>query len=138
MFGMANGYNNIDPIRTNQDDLDKDLKYAMESLKKNEEFKDRGGMARDYSNMGQVLKDKGDLDEALKYGKMSLKIDEELNDLFQVATDYFNLISLYYLKNDEKEELLYLKKLKELLDRVPNYSHMDYILKRIRELENTT
>ncbi len=99
---------------------------------------DKVGMAISYNNIGQIFQDKGDLDEALKYGKMSLKIDEELNDLFQVATDYFNLISLYYLKNDEKEELLYLKKLKELLDRVPNYSHMDYILKRIRELEDTT
>ncbi len=82
------------------------------------------------------FQDKGDLDEALKYGKMALVIDEELNDLFQMATDYLNLTSLYYLKKNEKEELFYLKKLKELLDQVPEYSHMDYIVKRIMELEN--
>ena len=48
-----------------------------------------------------------------------------------MAADYFNLTSLYYLKNDESEELFYLKKLKELLNRGPKYSHLDYILKRI-------
>ncbi len=56
--------------------------------------------------------------------------------MFQVATDYFNLVSLYYLKQDIEEELVYLKKLKQLLDRVSNYSKMDYIIKRIKELEN--
>jgi len=56
--------------------------------------------------------------------------------MFQVATDYFNLISLYYLRQDYREELVYLKKLKQLLDRVPNYSKMDYIIKRINELDN--
>ncbi len=100
------------------------------------ELNDKSSMAIIYNNLGQIFQDKGNIDEALKYGKMALVIDEELNDLFQMATDYFNLTSLYYLKKNEKEELFSLKKLKELLDQVPEYSHMDYIVKRIMELEN--
>ena len=42
---------------------------------------------------------------------------------------------LNFLINN-KEELDYLKKIKQLLDKVPKYSKMDYIIKRINELEN--
>ena len=93
-------------------------------------------MAVTYNNIGQIYQDKGDLDEALSYAKLALKIDEELKDMFQVTTDYFNLASIYYLKKDKEEELVYLKKIKQLLDKVPNYSKMDYLVKRIKELEN--
>ena len=123
-------------IIRNKSELDEALKSARMSLKESEDKKDDGGIARDYSNIGQILKDKGELDEALTYAKMALKMDEELNDLFQVATDYFNLISLCYLIKNDGEELVYLKKLKQLLDRVPSYSSMDYIIKRIKELED--
>ena len=123
-------------IIRNKSELDEALKSARMSLKESEDKKDDGGIARDYSNIGQILKDKGELDEALSYAKMALKMDEELNDLFQVATDYFNLISLCYLIKNDEEELVYLKKLKQLLDRVPSYSSMDYIIKRIKELED--
>jgi tetratricopeptide (TPR) repeat protein len=133
---MPNNYNNIGRLRPDKSDLDEALEVAWISLKKNKETNDKIGIARDYNNIGQILKDKGDLDEALKYGKMALVIDEELNDLFQMATDYFNVISLCYLKKNKKDELFYLKKLKGLLDQVPEYSHMDYIMKRIMELEN--
>ncbi len=93
-------------------------------------------MAVIYNNIGQIYQDKGDLDEALNYARLALKIDEELKDMFQVATDYFNLISLCYIRQDKEEELVYLKKLKHLLDRVSNYSNMDYIIKRIKELDD--
>ena len=123
-------------IIRNKSELDEALKSARMSLKESEDKKDDGSIARDYSNIGQILKDKGELDEALSYAKMALKMDEELNDLFQVATDYFNLISICYLIKNDWEELVYLKKLKQLLDRVPSYSSMDYIIKRIKELED--
>jgi hypothetical protein len=40
------------------------------------------------------------------------------------------------LKQNNKEELVYLKRIKQLLDKVPKYSKMEYIIKRINELEN--
>ena len=55
--------------------------------------------------------------------------------MFQVALDYFNLASICNLKQDNEEELVYLKKIKQLLDKVPEYSKMEYIIKRIKELE---
>jgi hypothetical protein len=40
------------------------------------------------------------------------------------------------LKQNNEEELIYLKKIKQLLDKVPKYSKIEYIVKRINELEN--
>jgi tetratricopeptide (TPR) repeat protein len=108
----------------------------MISLKKNEELNDLHSMAIDYNNIGQLLKEKGDLDEAFNYAKLALTIDEETKDMFQVALDYFNLASICNLKQNDKEELDYLKRIKQLLDKVPKYSKMEYIIKRINELEN--
>jgi tetratricopeptide (TPR) repeat protein len=93
-------------------------------------------MAVTYNNIGQIYQDKGDLNKALEYAKLALSIDEESKDMFQVALDYFNLASICNLKQDNEEELVYLKKIKQLLDKVPQYSKMEYIIKRINELEN--
>jgi tetratricopeptide (TPR) repeat protein len=134
--GMAIDYNNIGTILQDRGELDEALSYAKMALEIQTKLNDQVGMAVSYNNIGQILQDRGELDEALSYAKMALKLDEELNDLFQVATDYFNLISLCYLIKNDGEELVYLKKLKQLLDRVPSYSSMDYIIKRIRELED--
>ena len=122
-------------IIRDKSNLDEDLSLAKSSLKKSEELNDLNSMAIDYNNIGQILKEKGDLDEALDYAKLALTIDEESKDMFQVALDYFNLASICNLKQN-KEELVYLKKIKQLLDKVPEYSKMEYIIKRINELEN--
>ena len=67
---------------------------------------------------------------------MALTIDDESKDMFQVALEYFNLDIICNLKQNNEEELVYLKKIKQLLDKVPEYSKMEYIIKRIKELEN--
>jgi tetratricopeptide (TPR) repeat protein len=95
-------------------------------------------MAVTYNNIGQIYQDKGDLDQALDYAKLALSLDEESKDMFQVALDYFNIASICNLKQDNEEELVYLKKIKQLLDKVPEYSKMEYIIKRIKELEKTS
>ncbi len=133
---MAIDYNNIGTILHVRGDLDEALNYAKKALEIQTELNDKTSMAVIYNNIGQIYQDKGDLDEALNYARLALKIDEELKDMFQVATDYFNLISLCYIRQDKEEELVYLKKLKHLLDRVSNYSNMDYIIKRIKELDD--
>jgi tetratricopeptide (TPR) repeat protein len=133
---IARDYSNIGQILKDKGELDEALSYAKMALEIQTRLDDKVGMAVSYNNIGQILQDRGELDEALRYAKMALKMDEELNDLFQVATDYFNLISLCYLIKNDGEELVYLKKLKQLLDRVPSYSSMDYIIKRIKELED--
>jgi tetratricopeptide (TPR) repeat protein len=133
---IARDYSNIGQILKDKGELDEALRHAKKALEIQTKLNDEVGMAVSYNNIGQILQDKGELDEALSYAKMALKMDEELNDLFQVASDYFNLISLYYLIKNDREELVYLKKLKQLLDRVPSYSSMDYIIKRIKELED--
>ena len=56
--------------------------------------------------------------------------------MFQVAIEYFNLASICNLKQNKEKELFYLKKIKQSLDEVSNYSKMEYIIKRINELEN--
>ena len=56
--------------------------------------------------------------------------------MFQVALEYFNLDIICNLKQNNEEELVYLKRIKQLLDKVPEYSKMEYIIKRIKELEN--
>jgi len=66
---------------------------------------------------------------------LALSLDKESKYMFQVALDYFNLASICNLKQDNEEELVYLKKIKQLLDKVPEYSKMEYIIKRIKELE---
>jgi len=66
---------------------------------------------------------------------LALSLDKESKYMFQVALDYFNLASICNLKQDNEEELVYLKRIKQLLDKVPEYSKMEYIIKRIKELE---
>ena len=123
-------------IIRDKSNLDEDLNLAKISLKKSEELNNLDGMAIDYNNIGQILKEKGELDQALDYAKLALTIDEKSKDMFQVALDYFNLASICNLKQNNEEELFYLKKIKQLLDKVPEYSKMEYIIKRINELEN--
>lgn len=94
-------------------------------------------MAIEFNNLGTMLQDKGGLDQVLDYAKLALTIDEESQDMFQVALDYFNLASICNLKQNNEEELIYLKKIKQLFDRIP-YSKMEYIIKRIKELEYKT
>ena len=114
----------------------KPLQFAKKALEIQTELDDKIRMAVTYNNIGQMYQDKGDLDEAFNYAKLALTIDEETKDMFQVALDYFNLASICNLKQNNKEELDYLKKIKQLLDKVPKYSKMEYIIKRINELEN--
>jgi tetratricopeptide (TPR) repeat protein len=116
--------------------LDQALQYAKKALEIQTDLDDKIRMAVTYNNIGQMYQDKGDLDEAFNYAKLALTIDEETKDMFQVALDYFNLASICNLKQNNKEELDYLKKIKQLLDKVPKYSKMEYIIKRINELEN--
>jgi len=67
---------------------------------------------------------------------LALSVDKETKDMFQVALEYFNLDIICNLKQNNEEELVYLKRIKQLLDKVPEYSKMEYIIKRIKELEN--
>ena len=76
------------------------------------------------------------MDQDLDYAKLALSVDKETKDMFQVALEYFNLDIICNLKQNNEEELVYLKKIKQLLDKVPEYSKMEYIIKRIKELEN--
>jgi len=116
--------------------LDQALDYAKKALEIHTELDDKIRMAVTYNNIGQMYQDKGELDQALDYAKLALTIDEKSKDMFQVALDYFNLASICNLKQNNEEELFYLKKIKQLLDKVPEYSKMEYIIKRINELEN--
>jgi len=75
------------------------------------------------------------MDQDLDYAKLALSVDKETKDMFQVALEYFNLDIICNLKQNNEEELVYLKKIKQLLDKVPEYSKMEYIIKRIKELE---
>src|SRR5919106_1499637 len=129
MTATEDNTNNKELIIRDKSNLDEDLSLAKISLKKSEESNDLDSMATDYNNIGQILKDKGDLNKALEYAKLALSIDEESKDMFQVALDYFNLASICNLKQDNEEELVYLKKIKQLLDKVPQYSKMEYIIK---------
>jgi len=67
---------------------------------------------------------------------LALSVDKETKDMFQVALEYFNLDIICNLKQNNEEELVYLKKIKQLLNIVPEYSKMEYIIKRTNELEN--
>jgi tetratricopeptide (TPR) repeat protein len=111
--------------------LDQALQYAKKALEIQTDLDDKIRMAVTYNNIGQMYQDKGDLDEAFNYAKLALTTDEETKDMFQVALDYFNLASICNLKQNNKEELDYLKRIKLLLDKVPNYSKMEYIIKTI-------
>ena len=105
--------------------MDEALRNAKKALEIQTELDDKIRMAVTYNNIGQMYQDKGDLDEAFNYAKLALTIDEETKDMFQLALDYFNLASICNLKQNNKEELDYLKKIKQLLDKVPKYSKMD-------------
>ncbi|MGN6822830.1 MAG: tetratricopeptide repeat protein [Candidatus Nitrosocosmicus sp.] len=133
---MAIEFNNIGTIMLSKGDLDQALDYAKKALEIHIELDDKVRMAITYNNIGQIYQDKGDLDQALDYAKLALTIDEESKDMFQVTLDYFNLASICNLKQNDDEELVYLRKIKQLLDKVPEYSKMEYIVKRINELEN--
>ncbi len=111
--------------------MDQALQYAKKALEIQTDLDDKIRMAVTYNNIGQMYQDKGDLDEAFNYAKLALTIDEETKDMFQVALDYFNFTSICNLKQNNKEELDYLKKIKLLLDEVPKYSKMEYIIKTI-------
>ena len=75
------------------------------------------------------------MDQDLDYAKLALSVDKESKYMFQVALEYFNLDIICNLKQNNEEELVYLKKIKQLLNIVPEYSKMEYIIKRIKELE---
>jgi len=76
------------------------------------------------------------MDQDLDYAKLALSVDKESKYMFQVALEYFNLDIICNLKQNNEEELVYLKKIKQLLNIVPEYSKMEYIIKRTNELEN--
>jgi tetratricopeptide (TPR) repeat protein len=133
--GMVAAFNNIGQILKEKGDLDKALDYAKKALEIHKELDDKVRIAISYNNIGQIYQDIGDLDKALDYAKLALKIDEESKDMFQISLDYFNLASICNLKQNDEEELVYLKKIKQLLDKIPD-SKMEYIVKRINELEN--
>jgi len=78
---------------------EKALEYYEESLKIDEELKDKRGKATDLNNIGSVYKQWGKPEKALEYYEESLAIFEELGDVQSAETVNENIRSITRLKH---------------------------------------
>jgi adenylate cyclase len=103
--GMANAYNSLGNISTQQGDYLIALEWHKKALKIREEINDRIGIAASYNNIGNANNNLGNYAEALKNFLISLKMNEEFGDKKKLAGLYNNIGNVYRTQGNYEEAL---------------------------------
>ncbi len=106
-FGIASISNSLGICYGSKSDYVNALEYFFNSLKVNEELKNRKKIGRNYGNIGIIYKEQGNITKALEYQFKALKLNQELGDKVGIALNYGNIANLYDIKLDYENALEY-------------------------------
>jgi len=98
--------------------LDNDLLYYDEQLKKARYLNDKEGESEILSNIALIYCEQNNYDKALEYFNKSLQLTSNPDS---IATIYSNIASVYLDKGDNDKVVEYYKKAIELSQKVGNY-----------------
>ncbi|MBA3665759.1 MAG: tetratricopeptide repeat protein [Bacteroidetes bacterium] len=94
--GIANAYNNLGNLYTNQDNYNKAYDFYSKSLGLRKEIDDKRGIAASLNNIAGLYNVQKDFKTALKHYEKSLDIRKELKDDRLVGASMNNIGSVYY------------------------------------------
>jgi serine phosphatase RsbU (regulator of sigma subunit) len=86
------------------------LKYYLQSLKINEDYKNYNELITSYSNAGNAYLNQGDLNNALIYFQKALKLENNVTNKLLLLAPLNNIAQVYYHLNDTVKAIETLKR----------------------------
>lgn len=89
-------------------ELERSMRYFMDSLKQQEKLNDTRGIGAAYGNIGALYVEMAERDLAIEYSERGLRYRIRANDIIGVVNTYLNLSTCYAQKSEPRQALKYL------------------------------
>ena len=105
--GLAECYDKIALINSNENDYNKALNYAVKSLSIRQQLQDKKQISRSYFDIAKIYQQKSEYDMAINYFNYSI-IEYENSQL--IGNNYFEIANTYLLKKQYDISIINLEK----------------------------